>query len=622
MKSVYFAGSESNELKISSFLIALLSRRDWVYSLSLLVPVAAYILALRAYSLVASQSFGDSGLTRILHLMQSSILFTLGYSLLWIGLFAVARRELQRRTVVVLFHLSTILVVIVTTCAYWYSQETGTTLDYDIIASWRSRLDESELILAYRVPLSAWVLLAAALLYTAFGPPFLTRVVSRWRGWTRTSPSRAARVLSLGSLMLFLLALGFGSLSLLTGATAWARDPLVSVVPPGIWEATTEEVGVQETTTEAAGVEDTTAEVSEPGVDSTTGYPATDTSLAQTPETEKRNVVLIHLESARARSVTPYNEDLKTMPFLDELAKESLVAEQARVVVPRSSKGSTATNCGIEPSLFPGPEFEPAEAMEREGYQITNSFGYEEDIMLEPSEGWLSANGYDKPFLAQYFTGTGHYGYECVPNRYGYEYFSENEELDRYHNCLRMLDFFLKNLMDQYKEMGLYEDTIFVIFGDHGEGFREHGRSMHGDTIYDEGLRIPLIVHDPRRFEGGERVEGLSSQIDIMPTVLEMLGYRVRNGEYPGYSLLREPPEARTLRFSCITKRTCMASIQGYEKYIYHYENQPDELFDLSEDPFEQNDRAGSLSSEELEERREDLLEWRTRVNAVYGGEE
>jgi hypothetical protein len=64
-----------------------------------------------------------------------------------------------------------------------------------------------------------------------------------------------------------------------------------------------------------------------------------------------------------------------------------------------------------------------------------------------------------------------------------------------------------------------------------------------------------------------------------------------------------------------------MASIQGYEKYIYHFENQPDELFDLSEDPLEQNDLAGSLSSGERDERREDLLEWQSRVNAVYGGE-
>src|SRR5918997_756952 len=654
MKCTYFVGSESNEQKILSFLIALLSRRDWVYSLSLLVPFTAYILALKAYGLVTSQSLGDSGLTRILHLMQSNILFTLVYSLLWIGLFAVARRKLQRRTVVVLFHLSTILVVIVTTGAYWYFRETGTTLDYDIIAAWLSRFDESVPILAYRVPLSAWVLLFAALLYTAFGPPFLTRVVSRWRGWTRTSPSRAARILSLGSLMLFLLALGFGSLSLLTGATAWARDPLVSVVPPGIWEAITE----------AAVVEDTTAEVSEPGVDSTTGYPATNTGLAQTPETEKRNVVLIHLESARARSVTPYNEDLKTMPFLNELAKSSLLAEHARVVVPRSSKGSTATNCGIEPALFPGPEYEPggipspcfasllkeqgyrtvwfqslwntgddyslaenfgyeefypSQSMNTEGFQVTNSFGYEEDIMLEPSEGWLSANGYDKPFLAQYFTGTGHYGYECLPNRYGYEYFSENEELDRYHNCLRMLDHFLKNLFDQYKELGLYENTIFVMYGDHGEGFREHGRYMHGDNPYEEGLRVPLLIHAPGRFESGERAKGLSSQIDILPTVLDILSYEVEKGAYPGYSLLHPLPKDRTLMSSCVYPYRCMASLKGTEKYIYHYGDQPDEFYDLSEDPLEERNLTGERDKKELNERRNELLAWASRLDAEYG---
>ena len=63
--------------------------------------------------------------------------------------------------------------------------------------------------------------------------------------------------------------------------------------------------------------------------------------------TEKRNVVLIHLESTRAQSVTPYNEELQTTPFLDELARESLLAERAYAVVPRSSKGSVAVNCGM-----------------------------------------------------------------------------------------------------------------------------------------------------------------------------------------------------------------------------------------------------------------------------------
>jgi arylsulfatase A-like enzyme len=620
------------------------------------VPFAAYNLALKAYDLMASQSFGDSGLTRTLYLIQSNIFFNVGYMLFWIGLFAIARRKLQRWTVVVLFHLSTMLMVIVTTFAHWYFRETGTTLDYGIIALWLPKFREVMPVLAYRVPLSAWVLLFGALLYTVLGPPFLTRAVSRWRGWTETSPAGAPGISSLGALVLFLLALGFGSLSLLTGASALARDPFANVVLTGIMESTTKEVGVQDT-----------AEVSEPGADSTTGSPGTDASHARIPVIEKRNVVLIHLESTRARSVTPYNEDLNTMPFLNELAKSGLLAEHARVVVPRSSKGSTAINCGIEPALFPGPEFEPGgipspclarllkeqgyrtvffqsvsnaansywdddlarnfgyeefyspEVMDTEGYQTTNSFGYEEDIMLEPSKEWISANGYDKPFLAQYFTGTGHYGYECIPNRYGYEHFSENEELDRYHNCLRMLDHFLGNLFDQYKELGLYEDTIFVMYGDHGEGFREHGRYMHGDNPYEEGLRVPLLIHAPGWFESGERANGLSSQIDVLPTVLDMLGYEVENGEYLGYSLLGSLPEDRTLMSSCVYPYRCMASLKGTEKYIYHYGDQPDELFDLSEDPLEERNLAGERDKKELDERRNELLTWASRLDAEYG---
>ncbi len=177
----------------------------------------------------------------------------------------------------------------------------------------------------------------------------------------------------------------------------------------------------------------------------------------------------------------------------------------------------------------------------------------------------------------------------------------------------------MKNLFDQYKELGLYEDTIFVLFGDHGEGFKEHGRDMHGDTIWEEGLKIPLIIHAPGWFESGERVEGLASQIDILPTVVEMLGYEVKNGKYPGYSLLHKLPEDRMLRFSCITNRTCLASIQGSEKYIYHYGKQPDEFFDLSKDPFEKQNLISERSKEEIDERREDLIAWSTGVNAQYG---
>jgi len=69
--------------------------------------------------------------------------------------------------------------------------------------------------------------------------------------------------------------------------------------------------------------------------------------------------------------------------------------------------------------------------------------------------------------------------------------------------------------------------------------------------------------------------------------------------------------------FSCISNRKCLASLQGDEKYIYHYGNQPDELFDLSEDPLEERNLA-SGRAKEAKERRDELLAWRSRINATF----
>ncbi len=80
--------------------------------------------------------------------------------------------------------------------------------------------------------------------------------------------------------------------------------------------------------------------------------------------------------------------------------------------------------------------------------------------------------------------------------------------INRYLNSVRNQDFFLKNLFEQYKELGLYEDTVFVLVGDHGEAFGEHGRFQHDNAIYEEGIKVPLIIHDPKRFENGTRLTG------------------------------------------------------------------------------------------------------------------
>jgi len=630
--------------------LKLLSSRDRIYLLSLLGPLVVYNLALKVLDIASLP--GALGLTQVLDLMRSDVFFNLGYALLWIGLFAVMPSSGPlRRALVIFLHAGTILIVVVNTCAHQYYQQTGSTLGYGTIAMWVPKFDEIRPMLTQGVPPSAWMILLAALLYATLGPLFVTRAVERSRGWPGRSSARRPEGSSLlGLLGLFVVALGLFSLSPLVGFDlanvndSFARDPFVNVALTGAKEA---------------------IEKDEPAAGPAVEHPAAHASLAETPKTQKRNVVLIHLESTRAAATTPYNSDLKTTPFLDELTKSSLLAERDYTVVPHTSKAVPSLNCGIEPHLvsttteaepggIPVPclpsllndqgyntiffqsstedfenfrglatnfgykEYYPLETMDVGDAAKTNYFGYEDDIMLKPSEEWLKEHK-DQPFMAEYLLGTGHHDYQCLGTRYGSENFSEDDLLNHYLNCMRLQDIFVKNLFDQYKELGLYDNTIFVIYGDHGEGFGEHGLFQHNDAIYEEGLKVPLIIHAPGWFENGQQVQGLSNHTDILPTVLEMLGYEVKGGEYPGYSLLRPLPEDRTLFFSCTSDDQCLASIEGTQKYIYHYDDQPEEIFDLSKDSLEEHNLAGEYSRAELDKRRDDLLAWRSSVDAKYG---
>jgi lipoteichoic acid synthase len=77
-----------------------LSRRDRIYPLSLLVPFAAYNLALKAYDVTSRPE--KLGFARIIKLMRSDAFFNLGYALWWIGLFGAARRGPLRHAVIFL----------------------------------------------------------------------------------------------------------------------------------------------------------------------------------------------------------------------------------------------------------------------------------------------------------------------------------------------------------------------------------------------------------------------------------------------------------------------------------------------------------------------------------------
>ncbi len=375
------------------------------------------------------------------------------------------------------------------------------------------------------------------------------------------------------------------------------------------------------------------------------------------------NVAIIILESTRAQSMTVYNPEMETTPFLAELAERSTVADRAYAVVPHTSKALVATLCGLEPrlhmpitealsdglparclaallgdkgyrSLFMQSaterfeqrpdlvdnmgydDFIPLELMDRRGFEDANYFGLEDAVMLPPNRQWLEEH-VDKPFLATYLTLTPHHDY-LAPTRYGRLDFHDDDELNRYKNTLYYVDQFTKELFEQYRELGIYEDTLFVIVGDHGEGFREHGRSQHDNVIWEPGIHVPLMIYDPRRPEA-ERIEYPVSQIDVVPTILERLGYEVDGGELPGMPVA-ESDEERVVYAHCWYERRCMAQIGYRWKYIDHFGQRNPEVYDLLNDPSETHNLAREMG-DQVARWRAETYGWRESVNAMYRAE-
>lgn len=101
-----------------------------------------------------------------------------------------------------------------------------------------------------------------------------------------------------------------------------------------------------------------------------------------------------------------------------------------------------------------------------------------------------------------------------------------------YHN-----DVHIGVLAKTLKELNLFDETLFILTGDHGESFGEHGANSHGGAPYEEVIRVPLIMKFPRsQFSG--RVAGLVQHIDIVPTILEYAGVAGDGMQLQGKSLL------------------------------------------------------------------------------------
>ena len=362
-----------------------------------------------------------------------------------------------------------------------------------------------------------------------------------------------------------------------------------------------------------------------------------------------RNVVLIALESTAARYLTIHGADVDPMPVVTSLARESLVFDRAYAVYPESIKGLFATLCSRYPIFDSAPEIHAGLACDAlparlasQGYRtalfhsgrfdylgmrsiidgrgyalledagaiggnVRSSFGVDEPSTVRRMLAWIDERPASAPFFLTYLPVAGHHPYPTT--RPGP--FAGERDYDRYLNALHEGDHAIGQLLDGLRARGLDTNTLFVVFGDHGEAFGQHpGNYAHTLFIYEENVHVPLVVAAPGLLSGERRITRTASIVDLAPTILDLLGAPIP-ASYAGASLL--DPLPRMALFFTDYSIGWLGLRDGCWKYLFEIDADRSRLFDVCRDRDEQHDVAGG-ARDRVDAYRRRVAEWQSTV--------
>lgn len=387
------------------------------------------------------------------------------------------------------------------------------------------------------------------------------------------------------------------------------------------------------------------------------------------------NVLVIGIDTLRADRVGPRGDRSSLTPALDRLRSESDVWERAYTSFNSTNPSFVSVFTGLTgrrhgvydlSTPLPGDFTTLAERFEEVGYRTFAVIaarhlaprysglgqGFEEvvlprgrhlaaELVVDRALGWLDPEDTDargSPFFAwlhffdphtptsppePFASGMGAaapYGMspvgawrpfrevgprECVERRLG-------GHPDLYDGEVAYLDRQIDRLLGALAERRLLEDTLVVVFADHGESLGEHGLLHSHVGLYEPSVHVPLSIRWPERFgdrrpgdpgaRPGRRFGGLVQTIDLFPTVLAAAGLPVPPG-IDGRDLYELGAGGRRAVFMEHANRTGTAIRTARLKYV-HLQGQPGvpdgpQLFDVVADPGETVDLAGRGLPEE-----------------------
>jgi arylsulfatase A-like enzyme/tetratricopeptide (TPR) repeat protein len=355
------------------------------------------------------------------------------------------------------------------------------------------------------------------------------------------------------------------------------------------------------------------------------------------------NLLLVTLDTTRADHLGCYGHAEAETPALDALARDGVLFERCITPTAFTLPSHSSIMTGLYP-MYHGvrlnggvalSEVHPtlAKQLGESGYRTGGFVGafvldsrwglnqgfeaYDDEFDLKPGEmldlarvqrpgnkvvdaalKWLQKAD-ARPFFAWVHLYDAHTPYE-PPEPYRTRFSGGPQR--RYDGEIAFADSQVARLLDWLRSSGTLDRTIVVVVADHGEGLGSHQEEEHGFFIYDYAVRVPLIVRLPGNTLAGTRVAAQTRTIDILPTVLDLLGVD-RPARVDGTSLVplladpRRPGDATAYSESVsVSMQYGWSPLYSLRTPEYTYIDAPrPELYDPRQDPTEEDNLVARL---------------------------
>src|SRR5438128_7707761 len=156
-----------------------------------------------------------------------------------------------------------------------------------------------------------------------------------------------------------------------------------------------------------------------------------------------------------------------------------------------------------------------------------------------------------------------------------------------YYGMISENDKYIGLIIDQVPKFGIDDRPLVIFNSDHGEMLGDHGLVFKGGYFYDQVVQAPSIIRAPKRLPAGKRIKTVVEEIDVLPTILDLLNIKISK-RIQGRSLLPLVNGTSTSSRAAHSEFPNAKMLRTEHWKLVHYLHAPyGELYNLREDPFE-----------------------------------